>query len=285
MKKRYVIFGAAGFIGARIHRILKDELKFDTLGLTRREIDFCSPEAKSYIADHIFDGDVLIFAAALAPAKNLGMVTENITLINNLVEGVRDKKLEYVLNVSSDAVYGDPLEKISESSEIAPQSAHGIMHCMREKIIDDSISCPVGHIRPTLVFGKDDPHNGYGPNQFLRRVSGGDDIELFGEGEELRDHIFIGDVAEIAIKMIDIGFLGKLNAVTGTVMSFQEIATIAAELAEKSISIVNCERNGPMPHNGYRAFDSSKVHELMGDFQFKDLKSYIVENLRGGKEV
>jgi nucleoside-diphosphate-sugar epimerase len=34
-----------------------------------------------------------------------------------------------------------------------------------------------------------DPHNGYGPNRFRRLAAGGEEIVLFGEGEERRDHV------------------------------------------------------------------------------------------------
>ena len=32
----------------------------------------------------------------------------------------------------------------------------------------DEGGVPVGILRPTLVYGANDPHNGYGPNRFRR---------------------------------------------------------------------------------------------------------------------
>jgi hypothetical protein len=52
-------------------------------------------------------------------------------------------------------------------------------------------------VRPTLVYGLDDPHNGYGPNRFRRLAAAGEGIVLFGEGEERRDHVAVEDLAEL----------------------------------------------------------------------------------------
>jgi nucleoside-diphosphate-sugar epimerase len=43
-----------------------------------------------------------------------------------------------------------------------------------------------------------DPHNGYGPNRFRRLAAAGQEIVLFGGGEERRDHVLVDDVARDA---------------------------------------------------------------------------------------
>jgi UDP-glucose 4-epimerase len=41
-------------------------------------------------------------------------------------------------------------------------------------------------VRSTLIYGEGDPHNGHGPNRFRRLAAAGQEIVLFGEGEERR---------------------------------------------------------------------------------------------------
>ena len=57
---------------------------------------------------------------------------------------------------------------------------------------------PLALIRPTLVHGLDDPHNGYGPNRFRRLAATGREIVLFGEGEERRQ----GRATKLSVKMV-----------------------------------------------------------------------------------
>ena len=79
-------------------------------------------------------------------------------------------------------------------------------------------------VRPTLIYGDNDPHNSYGPNKFFRSAKKNEDIELFGKGEELRDHVWIEDVAEILYHLIINKSVGKINLATGSVISLQTAA-------------------------------------------------------------
>ena len=277
MPKKIVVFGGGGFVGKTI-MMEAEKSGLNCVSITRNDVDFASSDCTAYVKSAVNNGDVVLLAAAKAPAKDFDDVCENIRLLSNIIEGLRERSPSYVLNVSSDAVFGDPDEAITERSEMSSQSAHGVMHCMREKMIEQRLTCPVGHIRPTLIFGEDDPHNGYGPNSFIRKAKQGENIQLFGGGEEQRDHVFIGDVARIAVRMIETEFAGDINAVTGEVISFNDIAEAVLKASGQGVSIIRRDRNGPMPHNGFRAFDNTKARELMGTFQFKSLRTYIEES-------
>ena len=120
-------------------------------------------------------------------------------------------------------------------------------------------------------YGEDDPHNGYGPNRFMRQAKNGEDILLFGEGEERRDHVWIEDVAELICRVLCRQSTGTLNIATGTVVSFRDIAELSADLFSSVSKIIGSERSGPMPHNGYRAFDPSASLGSFPDFIYKTL--------------
>src|SRR6202035_3325660 len=109
-------------------------------------------------------------------------------------------------------------------SPTVPVSMHGTMHLARELMLKATIKPPLGIVRSTLIYGAGDPHNGYGPNRFRRLAAKGEEIVLFGEGEECRDHVFIDDVAEIVARILYLRSRGTLNVATGTVHSFRVIA-------------------------------------------------------------
>jgi nucleoside-diphosphate-sugar epimerase len=129
-------------------------------------------------------------------------------------------------------------------------------------------SCPFVTVRPTLVYGLEDPHNGYGPNRFRRLASAGRDIVLFGEGEERRDHVYVEDVAEIVRLIVLHRSIGIANAVSGDVVSFRELADFIASDLTPKVAVRTTPRTGPMPHNGYRAFDRSAGVEAFPGFAF-----------------
>jgi nucleoside-diphosphate-sugar epimerase len=126
-------------------------------------------------------------------------------------------------------------------------------------------------LRPTLIYGGSDPHNGYGPNRFRRLAAAGEPIVLFGEGEERRDHVAVEDVAEIVVRVLKHRSAGALNIATGEVHSFRQIAEMVVAQASKPVPIQGSPRNGPMPHNGYRPFDIAACRAAFPDFHYAPL--------------
>jgi UDP-glucose 4-epimerase len=123
-------------------------------------------------------------------------------------------------------------------------------------------------LRPTLVYGAGDPHNGYGPNKFRRQANRGETIVLFGEGEERRDHVAVDDIAEIVGLALEHRSAGVLNIATGAVASFRALADKAVALSPRKVEIKTSPRNGPMPHNGYRPFDPKATQEAFPNFHY-----------------
>ena len=122
--------------------------------------------------------------------------------------------------------------------------------------------------RDPVVYGVDDPHNGYGPNRFRRLAAAGSEIVLFGEGEERRDHVYVEDVADLVRLIVLHRSAGIVNAVSGDVVSFRELAEFAAAEFALSKPIRSAPRSGPMPHNGYRAFEKSAATVAFHGFRF-----------------
>lgn len=265
--ERVVIMGAGGFVG----RASADKLKADgvnVVALTRKEVDLLAADAAAKLAAHLSPATTLIVTSALAPVKNTPMLLDNLRMMQAVIEAVKAKPVAHLIYISSDAVYSDSDKPMTESSPAEPGSLHGVMHLAREVMLKNELATiPQTFVRPTLIFGPNDPHNGYGPNRFMRLAKAGQEIRLFGEGEERRDHIFIEDVAEIVRRVVLHRATGIVNAVSGKVASFKEIAEMAAARFEPRVKVIGTPRIGAMPHNGYRAFDTALLQKLFPDLK------------------
>ena len=264
---RTVILGAGGFVGGVARRRLEG-LGSAVLPLTRTDVDLVAADAAEILAAHLRPDDALLFAAAKAPVKNTDMLAENIAILQAVIGALRKQPVAYVLNIGSDAIYADSEGPLSENSVAQPGSLHGVMHLAREVALDQDQACPFGTLRPTLIFGPQDPHNGYGPNRFMRLAKKSEDLALFGEGEERRDHVYVEDVGELAVRMIRQRSTGALNAATGRVLSFREVAEKIVAACGTGSAITGTPRSGPMPHNGYRPFDPSATSAAFPDFRY-----------------
>jgi UDP-glucose 4-epimerase len=263
---RAVVLGSAGFIGAESVRHLR-ALGVATVALARSDVDLLAPGAAAVLRSQLRAGDALVFISAKAPCKNAAMLVENVRMAETVCEAVKGAGLAHLLYVSSDAVYRDSPEPLDESSCAEPSSIHGAMHLAREVIVRSEFPGPMAVLRPTLIYGLDDPHNGYGPNRFRRLASAGKDIVLFGEGEERRDHVHVEDVAALVARMVVSRSTGLLNAVSGDVASFRELAEFTAAQFTPRVSIAGSPRSGSMPHGGYRPFDPTGIKQAFPDFR------------------
>jgi len=274
--ERVVVVGAQGFVGGAVARRLV-AAGWDVLPLARRDVDLCAPEAGERLACCLRAGDAVVLAAAMAPCKTSAMLADNLAMVRAMVEALRRAKPRHVVNISSDAVYPDLMTPLSEVTAPAPDSLHGVMHLARELCLSSEVAAPIAHLRPTLIYGLDDPHNGYGPNRFLRQAARGDAIALFGDGEERRDHVFIEDVADLVQRVLMFAATGALNIATGEVYSFRQAAEWAALACGGASRIEPSPRHGPMPHNGYRAFDPQLALRLFPGFSYRPLPDGIAQ--------
>ena len=246
------------------------------LALTRRDIDLLAPDAQNKLASMLRSDDTFVAVAARAPCKNVQMLTENMKIVEGMIGALTKSPVSHVVNISSDAVYADSPDPLTENSVRAPNSPHGVMHLARELAFQD-VPAPFATLRPSLLYGAADPHNGYGPNRFRRLANEGKDIVLFGEGEERRDHVLIDDVAELIARVIERRSTGSLNIATGKVHSFRAIAELVTASAPKKVAIKGSPRSGPMPHNGYRPFDNAATRAAFPDFSYTALSDGIAK--------
>jgi UDP-glucose 4-epimerase len=274
--KRVVIIGSKGFIGSTISKLL-EKSNIPILNLSRKEVDLNKKEASKKLDKLITKEDCVIISAAEAPVKNNQMLLNNIKMIANIIDVIKKKSVKRVVYISSDAVYSDSKNDLHEKSSVEPQSLHGIMHLAREIMLKQLNEIQLSIIRPTLIYGIEDPHNGYGPNQFFRLASSNKDIILFGKGEELRDHVSIADVARITVDVALSNFEGVLNIASGEVKSFKYIASIIKKLYKNQTNIIETDRIGEMPHKGYRSFNIDKLYCLFPVYKVKNIDDGLID--------
>jgi nucleoside-diphosphate-sugar epimerase len=274
--ERVVILGAGGFISNALEELLiKSKIQY--LVYKRNDLDLAKNDSVSVLVNNLKTTDVVIFIAAKAPVKDEDMLILNLNIGKTICEALKKVKVKHLIYVSSDAVYADSPTPLTEASLTSPESLHGIMHLTREIMLKNVYDGPLCIIRPTLIYGPKDPHNGYGPNKFIRLAKSNIDVEIFGNGEEKRDHVFIDDLANIIFMIILNQAIGVLNVATGKLLSFLNIVETTIDQLESKSKIIRIPRKSEMPHNGYRAFDISNFKKMFPEFEYRNFEEIIKE--------
>jgi UDP-glucose 4-epimerase len=264
---RVVVVGAGGFVGGAIARQLARD-GVPVHGLTRKEVDLLADGAAARLAAELHADDSVAFVSALAPARTAALLMQNLRMAEAVGQAIAAKPVAHVVYISSDAVYADDANPVTERSCCQPSTLHGMMHAARELMLKTEVKAPLAVLRPSLLYGARDPHNGYGPNRFRRLAEKGETITLFGEGEEQRDHILIDDVARLAALVFAHRSRGILNVATGTSTSFREVAQKVVSLAGGRIEIRGTPRQNPITH---RHFDITDCLKAFPQFRYTPL--------------
>lgn len=275
-KKRVIILGSNGFVASHVSNILKKKKNVTCIQLSKKSLDLSKKSSSEKLKKIVKNGDCIFFAAARAPVKTMEMLIYNLLFLDNFSKGIEGKNIKKFLYLSSDAVYHDTKIKISETTPTNPTSLHGYMHLLRENYFKNHFNDKLCILRPTLIYGNKDPHNGYGPNKFIRDIKRNSNVKLYGKGEEKRDHIFIGDVAKIISELCINNLNETLNIATGKIYSFYKISKTIELISGKKNKIKFLKRRGPMPHLGHREFNIRKLKKVFSHIKIKDL----IKNLR-----
>jgi nucleoside-diphosphate-sugar epimerase len=253
-----VVVGAGGFVGNAICTRLAAE-KVPHLALTRKDVNLLEPEATTKLQRMLRPGDAVVFVSALAPTRTGSMLIDNLRMADAVCAAVAAQQVAHLVYISSDALYADDANPVTERSCQQPSSLHGVMHLAREIMLRTALKLPLAILRPTLIYGTKDPHNGYGPNRFRRSAGKGEAIMLFGEGEEMRDHVHIDDVAALVSAVLHRRSQGVLNIATGNSVSFRRVAEMVVALAPEPVEIRGTPRQNPIIHRHFEITDCIKA--------------------------
>ena len=282
--KRVIILGTSGIISSNLQKELKKKY-INILPIGRSKLNLKNEKMSKFLSNKIKNGDVVVFIAAEAPVKNIEMFVNNLKICSTVCNSLEKKKVEHLIYISSDAIYADVKGKISEKSITSPNSLHGLMHLTRESILKNKFNKILCILRPTLIYGMGDSHNGYGPNRFVKLALKCRPIPIFGKGEERRDHIFVEDLVNIIAKCIEKKGLGILNLASGKVYSFKYIAELIINFSKSKSELIKIKRVGPMPHNGYRPFDIQLLKKHIKDIKTFSIKTGIKKYLESYSKI
>lgn len=243
-----LITGGAGFIGSHILAQLQgrrdmDVVVFDNLssgskehvpaGMELVEGDICDEAAvDALFADHHFDAVIHLAAQTMVPFSVDHPAEDcriNLEGVLHVLEACRIHGTGHILFSSSAAVYGDNLHiPLKETERPVPTSPYGITKMTTEhylRVYHELYGMDATVFRFANVYGERQGEKGEGGvvSIFCKLLSQRQGITVFGDGNQTRDFVYAGDIAQAIIRALPLKGYHTMNVSTGQETSINDL--------------------------------------------------------------
>jgi ADP-L-glycero-D-manno-heptose 6-epimerase len=251
----YIVTGGAGFIGSHVVRELNargihDILVVDNLENSAKFVNLCDCQIADYMDKREFRErletgkfdvrvETIFHQGACSNTMEYNgryMMDNNYTYSILLLRYVLERRIPFIY-ASSAAVYGAGTVFVEQPEHERPLNIYGYSKLLFDQYVrrhlPDAQSTVVG-LRYFNVYGSNEAHKGHMASmvyQCLVQLQETDVIKLFvgtdgyGDGEQQRDFIFVGDVVAVNLFFAEGGLRkGIYNVGTGKSRSFNDVA-------------------------------------------------------------
>jgi UDP-glucose 4-epimerase len=282
-KKGILLLGGGGFLGSALARQLIADQKTVHIITPNRPPQTASPAIthKASMDDEKFLKSILPECRTivhLASSTNPGNSARhpsleaslNITPTLNFLEICQNYKPFHLIYISSGgAIYGNPETiPVNENHQLEPLSYYGAGKIAIEAFLRVLASPPDQNV--TLIR----PPNFYGPGQtyqqgfgvirtMLEHLYRGTTMEIWGDGETIRDFLYIDDMVSALNVLIDMPLDNETyNIATGTGLSLNKVIRVVEKVCKKKLAVRYREKRRSDVHS--IALDSSRFIRKTG---------------------
>lgn len=248
-KKNILVTGGFGFIGKsfikRYFKFYKNIFILDNLQFSKIDNELLNIKNTFFIKGDIRDKKIFAkipdvnYILHLASPSSIILFNKNpnecidITLNGfiNILNFAKEKKIEKLIYPSSGSVYGKNDYPFNESI-VSPQpiNIYGKTKLACEyiaRIYSEYFS--IIDLRIFAGFGPEENHKKDFASVisiFIKKALNNEVIEIFGDGNQTRDFVYIDDITEAINKLFKLNFVGILNIGSGRSISFMEIINL-----------------------------------------------------------
>lgn len=273
--KRIFVSGGAGFIGTKLcerlyeenqimiyDNLWRDSLK-DSPIANHKNIEFVKGDILNF--DHLkntvelFKPDIVVHLAAIAGVDTVmkyPVKTLQINMIGtfNMLESVKHMKLERFLDFSTSEVFGSYAYKVDDEAYSSLATVGEARWTYSVSKLAGEHLCYAYHREygiPTVTVR---PFNVYGPGQvgegaihrFVVRALRGEDIEIHGDGDQIRSWCYIDDFIDGVLLCMEkpeaVGHAFNIGNPKGTITIWM-LAKLVKELANSNSRIIHVPKN------------------------------------------
>lgn len=308
MTKSYFITGGAGFIGLNFVKLLLQETDvrltvFDKLTYASHpeemdellklshfrfiQGDITLQHELDQAFDEVYDA-IIHFAAESHVDRSIEsaepFIQTNVLGTYRMLEAVLKGKAKKLIHISTDEVYGD-LElddpAFTEQTPLSPNNPYSASKASSDLLVKSYIHT---HQLPAMITRCS---NNYGPYQheekliptIIRKAINGEKIPIYGDGQQIRDWLYVEDHAKAVKQVLENGTAGQVYNIGGgnekTNLDLTKTILTQLGISHDRIAFVE-DRKG---HDRRYAIDASKLKRGLGWTQLTSFEAGIEKTI------
>ncbi|ABV64079.1 dTDP-glucose 4,6-dehydratase [Bacillus pumilus] len=308
MTKSYLITGGAGFIGLNFVKLLLQETDvrltvFDKLTYASHpeemdellklshfrfiQGDITLQHELDQAFDEVYDA-IIHFAAESHVDRSIEsaepFIQTNVLGTYRMLEAVLKGKAKKLIHISTDEVYGD-LElddsAFTEQTPLSPNNPYSASKASSDLLVKSYIHT---HQLPAMITRCS---NNYGPYQheekliptIIRKAINGEKIPIYGDGQQIRDWLYVEDHAKAVKQVLENGTAGQVYNIGGgnekTNLDLTKTILTQLGISHDRIAFVE-DRKG---HDRRYAIDASKLKRGLGWTQLTSFEAGIEKTI------
>lgn len=240
MKKRIGITGASGFIGKllvqqlldqgySVNALMRSKTSFPT-DVKRVEGDLTDIKA---LNSFLQDIDILIHLAGRQLPPEEQFFKDNVLATNALLNRAKNFPIKHLIFLSTVAVYADQEDKIhTEEEQCNPSTYYGLTKYLAENIChywQTITKQKLTILRPFNVYGKENRKGVV--FTMIENAKKTQTITINGDGNQIRDFLYVDDVINALLLVIQKEQEGIFNLGSGHSITISELADMIKELS------------------------------------------------------
>lgn len=289
------IIGSNGFIGSHLTSKLSQLNNIKLFLFGRGETSIFENQYpyiqldlldKQQINFHFSDIDIVYYLAS-STIPSSSWEDPNIELEKNLIpfinftECICKLKVKKIIFLSSaGTIYGSCTEKVAEDSNKNPFSPYGIIKLTMEHFLNyfkTKYGINFDIYRVSNVYGAgQNTSKGLGIiNTFIENIINNQQIQIFGNGENTRNYVYVKDVAELLSYSLNLNHNRSevYNIASNDTISINELVQLLKDVVPVNFTILNKDKR--LSDNSTIDMDNTKILKANPHFEFTNIKDGI----------